>query len=209
MAVASAGKANRKPASWVAVLAAAMLAGGLTACTGHAASDHAVIQVSAPVALADQAVGISVTGLTAGQRVTITAQAVDDAHRVWRAQASYTASQDGVVNLASAISTSGSYSGADGMGLFWSMSTLPGESGNEYFIPAPPQTQPSFPVGLTVTSDGRRLAARTVTRSWMAPGEAARVLTRKADGIARVLFLPPPGTPRHPAVLVFGGAEGG
>jgi hypothetical protein len=66
------------------------------------------------VALADQAVGIRVTGLAAGQRVTITAQAVDDAHRVWRAQADYTASQDGVVNLASAVPASGSYSGADG-----------------------------------------------------------------------------------------------
>lgn len=53
------------------------------------------------------------------------------------------------------------------------------------------------------------LATGTVTREWMVPGETARVLTLKNDKVAGVLFTPPPGTPRHPGVLPFGGAEGG
>lgn len=188
---------------------AAVLLGSLTSCTGHAAAGHPVIRVTVPESLADQAIGVSVTGLAAAQRVTITAQSSDDAHRVWRARGTYTANQDGVVDLASAAPAPGSYTGADGMGLFWSMTTLRGEPGNEYFTPAPPQGKPGFPVRLTVTSGGRLLASRTVTRHWMAPGETARTLTVNAGGVAGVLFLPPPGTGRHPGVLLFGGAEGG
>lgn len=185
-----------------------MLVGGLAACSG-AAADHASIRVSGPNALADQAVHITVTGLAAGQQVVVTAQATDADRRAWRSRAAYTAGPDGGVDLASAVPASGSYSGTDDMGLFWSMATVPGESGNEYFTPGPPQSQPSFPVRLTVTSAGRQLAARVVTRYWMAPGETARVLNPQAGGVAGVLFLPPPGTARHPGVLVFGGAEGG
>lgn len=43
----------------------------------------------------------------------------------------------------------------------------------------------------------------------MTPGESARVLTVNADEVAGVLFAPPPGTPKHPGVVLFGGAEGG
>ena len=186
-----------------------MLICSLTACTGQAAADHASIRVSAPGALADQAINVTVTGLVPGQQVTVAAQATDADHRLWHAHATFSAGPDGDVNLASAAPASGSYSGADSMGLFWSMTTLPGESGNEYFTPAPPQSQASFPVRLTVTSAGRLLASRTVTRNWMAPGETARVLTVQADRVDGVLFLPPPGASRHPGVLVFGGAEGG
>lgn len=53
------------------------------------------------------------------------------------------------------------------------------------------------------------LATRAVTREWMTPGESARVLTVNADEVAGVLFAPPPGTPKHPGVVLFGGAEGG
>ena len=43
----------------------------------------------------------------------------------------------------------------------------------------------------------------------MAKGETVRTLTLAKDKVAGELFLPPPGTPRHAGVLVFGGAEGG
>jgi dienelactone hydrolase len=192
----------------LAPLAAAIVLGGLAACSGQTASSHTSIAVSAPTALADQAIDVTVTGLAPGQHITVTAQAVDAAHRTWRAQASYTASPDGVVNLTSAPPFAGSYQTADGMGLFWSMNEVGGQD-NEFFYPAAPQSQADFPVRLTVTSAGRAIASSVVTRQWRAHGETARVLTPTADGVSGVLFLPPPGTPRHPAVLVFGGAEGG
>jgi dienelactone hydrolase len=192
-----------------AVVLGAVVLGG---CTGHAAAGHPEISVSAPVALADQAVTIRVTGLAPGQRVTVTAQATDDTGLTWQAGATFTAGQDGLVDLASAAPDSGSYQGADGMGLLWSLG-LPGQAnvgGNGEFAATPPQTRSGFPVELTATSaSGTVLATRTVTREWMVPGETAKVLTLKTDKVAGVLFTPPPGTPRHPGVLLFGGAEGG
>ena len=140
-----------------AASAVAILLASLTACTGQAAADHASIRVSSPGALADQAINVTVTGLVPGQQVTVTAQTTDDQSRVWRSQAEFTADPRGDVDLATSAPVSGSYSGADGMGLFWSMTTLPGEYDNEYFTPAQPQSQPTLPVRLTVTSAGRRL----------------------------------------------------
>ena len=195
-----------------AALAAAIAASGLAACSGQPASDQPSIQVSAPAALADQPINVTVTGLTAGHPVTITTWATDAEHRTWGAMATFGVGRDGVVDLAAETPRSGSYQAADGMGLFWSMDTLPGPgvSDNEYFTPAPPQDQPSFQVRLTVKSaTGDLLATRVVTRKWMAPGETARTLTLKKDKVSGVLFMPPPGTSRHTAVLVFGGAEGG
>jgi dienelactone hydrolase len=118
-----------------------------------------------------------------------------------------------VVNLATSEPDSGSsYQGVDAMGLLSSLG-LPGQAnvaGNGEFAAAPPPSSSSFPVMLTVTSAGGAvLATRTVTREWMTPGETARVLTVKADKVAGVLFTPPPGTPKHPGVVLFGGAEGG
>ena len=194
-----------------ATLAFAVLASGLAACSGQgqATSDHASIVVSSPAALADQPVTIKVTGLAAGQRVTATAQATDSGGLTWRSQAAFTATADGVVNLASQAPASGSYQGADAMGLFWSMAPVSGDPPNGDFQAAPPQSGASFPVRLTVSSGGKLLASRSVTREWMVPGEKAKVLTLSTDKVSGVLFTPPPGTPRHPGVLLFGGAEGG
>jgi dienelactone hydrolase len=187
-----------------------LLAGGLTACSGGAPARPAVIQVSEPSALADQAIDVRVTGLSAGEQVSVSAQATDAKKGTWRSSAVYTASKDGTVDLEKVAPKSGSYRGKDGMGLLWSMTPVAPASQDQYFTPPAPQQQPGYPVSLTVTSSsGAKLASRTVTRQWMAKGETAQTLTLAKDKVAGELFLPPPGTPRHAGVLVFGGAEGG
>ena len=50
-------------------LSAVVLGGALAGCGGRGAPGHAEISASAPVALADQAITIEVTGLASGQRV--------------------------------------------------------------------------------------------------------------------------------------------
>jgi dienelactone hydrolase len=193
-------------------LGAVALGGALAGCSGRGAPEQAEISASAPVALADQAITIEVTGLASGQRVTVTANATDDTGLTWESDAIFTASRQGVVNLAASGPDSGSYRGADAMGLLSSMG-LPGQAnvgGNGEFAAAPPQSRSSFTVELTVTSAGGAvLATQAVTREWMTPGESARVLTINADKVAGVLFTPAPGTPKHPGVVLFGGAEGG
>jgi dienelactone hydrolase len=194
------------------MLGTVMLGTVLAACGNHSAGARPEISVSAPVSLADQAVTVKVTGLAPGQRVTVAATATDDTGLAWQSGATFTASRQGVVNLATAAPDSGSYRGTDAMGLLSSLQ-LPGQAnvgGNGEFAAAPPPASPGFPVRLTATSaEGAVLATRTVTRRWMAPAETGKVLTLKADKVSGVLFTPPPGTPRHPGVVLFGGAEGG
>jgi len=194
------------------MLGAVMLGGILAGCGSRGAGAHPEIFVSAAVSLADQAVTVKVTGLAPGQRVTVAATVTDDTGLAWQSDATFTASQQGVVNLATTAADSGSYQGTNAMGLLSSLG-LPGQAnvaGNGEFAATPPQARPGFPVELTVTSaNGAMLATRTVTRTWMAQGETARVLTLKADKVSGVLFTPPPGTPRHPGVVLLGGAEGG
>lgn len=203
-------ESTQKLGSLGVALAVALLTGGLAACSGGAPGKPAVIQVSEPSALADQAIDIRVTGLSASEQVTVSAQATDAAKGTWRSSAVYTAGQDGTVDLEKAAPKSGSYQGKDGMGLFWSMIPVAPASQDQYFTPPAPQRQSGYPVTLTVTSSsGAKLAGRTVTREWMAKGETARTLSLAKDKVAGELFLPPPGTPRHAGVLVFGGAEGG
>jgi hypothetical protein len=90
-------------------LSAVVLGGALAGCGGRGAPGHAEISASAPVALADQAITIEVTGLASGQRVTVTASATDDTGLTWESDAIFTASRQGVVNLAASGPDSGSY----------------------------------------------------------------------------------------------------
>jgi dienelactone hydrolase len=180
-----------------------------TACAGNAKKATVAIEVDQPRALADQPVHVRVTGLTKSENVTLNASAISAAAQTWRSSANFVADDKGVVDLATAVPTSGSYAGADAMGLFWSLGLPPGQDDDKYFVPRTPQEQSAYPITLTVTADGKPLATTTVSREWMAGGEQAKTLTVATDEVNGVLFTPASTTKKHPAVLVFGGAEGG
>lgn len=189
--------------------------GGAAATPGEAAAAPANerITIDAPVASAYQAVHIRITGLTPGYRVTITSSAHDYTGKRWQAQATFTADSSGTVDLAKQAPTSGSYTGADAMGLVWSMSpsVATGGSASFFFVPAHPEIQPGFPIDLAVRDEAGHVTHATLTRLWMTPGVTHRTLTPSVDGVYGDLYLPPraAGTARRPAVLLFGGSEGG
>ncbi len=195
----------------VAALGLTTLAG----CTGggSAASAHATITVNAPTSLADQALRITVSGLAPGDTITVTGTATDFHDQRWQSHATFLADSHGDLDLSKTAPLSGSYSGVDGVGLFWSMNPPPG-SADPGFIPSYESALvdgalPAVPVRLTVTAHGTRLAQRTLTREWMGRGVRGAPVTLAADSVSGQLFLPPKGTARHPAVLIFGGSEGG
>jgi dienelactone hydrolase len=192
----------------VGLLAVVIACGGVSACSSRH-STHATIEVDAPVALADQAVHVRVSGLYAGETVTVGSQAADYAGAVWRAEARLAADGDGVVDLDRSAAVSGSYRDADGMGLFWSMQPPTGDPNEAWYTPRFPELAGAFEVHLTVTAAGREIAQRTVTRQWTSAGVTHRTLSLGADKVVGDLFLPPKGTSRRPGVLVFGGSEGG
>ncbi|MFC5181712.1 acyl-CoA thioesterase/BAAT N-terminal domain-containing protein [Actinomadura harenae] len=158
-----------------------------------------------PTALVDRAVHISVSGLRAKDRISVTATASDYQGKPWRGEATYRADAHGVVDLERDRPASGTYAGVDGMGLFWSMNPPSGDPDQQgYYL-----QEPSFQVTIGVTSHGKRLAQRTLTRQWLASGVTQKTFIPAADKLSGHLYLPPAGTPRHPGVLLIGGSEGG
>ncbi|GAB3990144.1 hypothetical protein GCM10029978_117240 [Actinoallomurus acanthiterrae] len=192
-----------------AVVALLLVAGGAVAGCGPQHSDRAVIGVDAPAALADRPVHLTVGGLVPHDTVEVSADAQDHLGAGWRSRAVFRADGRGTVDLDRTRPRSGTYTGLDGMGLFWSMVRATGDPDEGFFYPLFPYLQAAYDVRVTVTAHGHRLATRTLTRQWVAPGVTHKSFTVAADKVDGDLFLPPPGRGRRPAVLVFGGSEGG
>ncbi|MEV5748098.1 acyl-CoA thioesterase/bile acid-CoA:amino acid N-acyltransferase family protein [Actinoallomurus sp. NPDC052308] len=194
---------NRVPAALL------VAAGCVVAGCGPRHSDHAVIGVDAPVALADRPIHLTIRGLAPHDTVEVGAAARDYRWDGWHSRAVFRADGHGTVDLDRARPRAGTYTGVDGMGLFWSMVPPGGNADDRMFLPLPAEQQSAYDVQITVTAHGRRLAARTLTRQWRASGVTRKSLTVAADKVDGDLFLPPPDRGRHPAVLLFGGSEGG
>ncbi|MFJ9871036.1 acyl-CoA thioesterase/BAAT N-terminal domain-containing protein [Streptomyces sp. NPDC101165] len=173
------------------------------------ASAKAVIGVDAPIALADQAVHLKINGLEPHDEITVGSSATAYDGKVWHGRATFTADDRGRVDLSTTRPVSGTYNTVDGMGLFWSMRPPAGDPNGHYFSPLSPELSPSYAVKITVTAHGRQLASRTLTREWEAKGVSSRMLALAHDKVVGEMFLPRSGTLRHPAVLAFGGSEGG
>jgi pimeloyl-ACP methyl ester carboxylesterase len=179
---------------------------GLVGCTGggDSAAVNGSMSVSPQPALLDQPVKISVRGLPAGARTTVTAKATDAGGKTWSASAQFEATSAGVVSL-DQPSLDGSYSGVNPMGLFQFM-TPPSDSKETGFLgPAS-----GYDVILQATIGDRVAATTTAHRqSPSAVGVVEKKLRPAADGIYGNLYLPKNTSAKRPAVLAFGGSNGG
>lgn len=160
----------------------------------------------AATAAAYNPVDVRLSGLKPGAAVTITSDSVDLAKVHWHGSGQFQADASGVVDLAKQPSTAGTYTGVDEMGLLWSMDApQPSDSAAVYF-----STYCSSPFTVTLTATVDKVSATTtLTRLWQVPGVITKALTVAADGFEGRLVLPPSGGGTRPAVLAFGGSEGG
>jgi dienelactone hydrolase len=162
------------------------------------------LQVEPADGLIDAATTIVVSGLAARQQVVIAARAVDSRNQAFASQARFNADDRGVVDVATA-KASGSYSGVDAMGLFWSMEP-------ERRAGSPDEAS-RFAVGgrpiqyeFNVLVDGRVVATGHATRRRAGAGlRTSPVFDRSLVATVTV----PAGEGKHPAILHFGGSEGG
>jgi dienelactone hydrolase len=186
------------------MLMSVVLAAGMTGCTSGDRVDDASISVSPAIALMDQPVRVSVAGLRADHPATVTATAKDVVGVTWSSSAEFRAGRDGTLSLDQAP-VGGSYSGANPMGLFQFMAP---DDPRPLGFGAP--LSGSYVVRLVVKVDERTVATATATRrSPQAVGVTTKKLTVPADGVYGVLYRPKDTTTRKPALLVFGGSEGG
>jgi len=122
---------------------------------------------------------------------------------LWQAQATYTAGEDGVVDLTRDAPVSGDYAGLSPMGLVWSQSPEDGKS-REYFNQPVTDALVTDVVARVEGAEARasftqRLAADGVTR-----------LEVREDGLVGTLYLPAGSAPgSHPAVMILNGSGGG
>jgi dienelactone hydrolase len=177
-----------------------LVAGGCT----QRASEHPQIVASPVRATADVPLQITVSGLSAHQRVTVRARTTDGQGYVWASTATLDADSSGVVDLGNAAPISGSYHGADAMGLFRSMAPISASSLG-IFHPAKDGER----VELSVEVDGKVLAGETVVRLLSDPHVVAHPEQLSDQGFLGVYEAPADTSTRRPAVLLFGGSEGG
>jgi dienelactone hydrolase len=178
---------------------------GLAGCTGgDRAEVQASMSVSPQTALVDQAVTVSVGGLPAGAKTTVTAKATDAGGTTWSASAQFEATSAGEVSLGQP-SLGGSYSGVNPMGLFTLMAPPTGSEAAAFI-----QAEAGYDVDLQATVGGRVAATATVRRQGpAAAGVVEKQLRPASGGIYGKVYLPKDTAGGRPAVLVFGGSDGG
>ena len=193
---------RRQLAAGMSVTAALVLAG----CTGGGsddAPDSVAITAAPRTALMDVSVRVSVTGLRPASTVTVSAETTDEDGVRWTSRVDLPADANGRASLDRAP-TGGSYTGAHQMGLFTTM-TPDKPLDNPYFTLA----GSDYRVTLKATADGRQLASTTVVRQTAAAvGVRGRPMDR-STGLHGTLYLPTETSRRRPALLAFGGSEGG
>ena len=162
------------------------------------------MSVSPQAALVDQPVTVSVRGLPAGAQTTVTAKATDADGTTWSATAQFEATPAGEVSLGQP-SLGGSYAGVNPMGLFTLMAPPQGSASAAFLHP-----EAGYDVTLQASVSGRVAATATIRRQGPAAvGVVEKELRPASGGIYGNLYLPKDTTVRRPAVLVFGGSDGG
>jgi dienelactone hydrolase len=146
-------------------------------------------------------VQVTVDGLPAGDQVRVWARTYDRQGQVWESSGEFVTDGVGRVDLSTASSTSGTYTGVDPHGLFWSM-RLP----DDEQAPYPLMEADDVVVLLGVDRGGATVARTTLRRVVREP--AGQVLPVAEAGLVGDLYLPP-GKGVWPGVLLLGGAEGG
>ena len=181
-------------------------AAGLAGCTGGGDRDRgqASISVSPLAALVDQPVAVTVQGLPARARATLTARARDTDGITWSATAQFTATSAGEVSLGQPP-VGGSYTGVNPMGLFTLMAPPPG-SAPDWFL----YGDAGYEVTVEAAVDGRVVATTAARRQDpLAAGVVEKKLRPAKGGVYGNLYLPKTTAARRPAVLVFSGSGGG
>lgn len=180
----------------------------LAGCRGRDAGP--ALLVGRDEALVDEPVELRLENFPARTAVTVSARTVISG-TPWASRATFETNDDGTVSLGERGPVEGSYDGADGMGLFWSMSPADGgttatetatPTGTESTTGTPSAT---YEVALSASVDGETRVTATTTRRWVAADVSHESVA--TDDLLGELFVPDGDGP-NPGVLVLHGSRG-
>jgi dienelactone hydrolase len=194
---------------------------------GGAAAQHSISGLPIPkdarltveplVGLRDEAISIIVTGVSAGDRVTIRSRLTDDANIEWRAEGTFYADVDGTVDVARNASIDGTYLGVDKSGLFWSMlpaglRDLPAylkrieQDRSIGLLPVFKDLRP-IDYEILVFVGGEQVTGASYRMLQVAPGVSFEDV-HEEPGV-RGVYFEPAGPGPHPGVIIVPGSSGG
>jgi dienelactone hydrolase len=189
----------------VAAFAACVSAAPLVARgDGNAARGVPTLHVTPAQSLEDQPLHIRVTGLAAREKTLISMRSTDSTRVVWTSSATFRANADGIVDVNRASAAAGRYTGVWGMGLLSSMGPVGAAPYGAYFWNGPQKLR----FDITARAAGRPAAKLSVWRRFSARAIGRRSASVQSEGFSGVFWAPSRST-RSPALLIFGGSEGG
>ncbi|XP_048251941.1 acyl-coenzyme A amino acid N-acyltransferase 1-like [Haliotis rufescens] len=172
------------------------------------------VNVSPRVALVDERVSITVTGLRPVQRVTVQSW-LKQGEAVFRSNAHFLADGQGQIDVSHHVSYGGTYRGVDSMGLFRSMKPVPGASRKTRILKDDVMTPLVFTLSVMdghIAFDDLQLP-RTVELAtgelerWYKHPTVHRIVVREGP-LRGTLFLPP-GEGPFPGLIDMSGSIGG
>lgn len=177
----------------------AYLSVGLALAAGNVVTAATLHTASTP--LADEPLGIRVTGLVPGTPVILRAEMWSADSTLWRSHAGFLADDEGIVDVARQAPENGDYEGVDPWGLLWAMQPPRGSAVTTSF-----SYPPDDPAPITVVAEvsGDELDRRVVMRRFRSEGTVTDEL--QGEGFRGRLHHPEAGG--FP-VVVIGGSEGG
>jgi pimeloyl-ACP methyl ester carboxylesterase len=173
---------------------------------------RATFTVTPKEPLMDDRLSIVIEGLPPNRIITIRAKSKAQDQLWWRSEATFNSGPRGEIDLSTQAPVSGSYRGADGMGLFWSMKPdAKTKSGDHAFFAIKDWFQP---IVTEIEADdageapgaGQALGSVTIERRFARPGVHCAAIDE--GGIIGALCDPGDGR-RHPGVILLSGSEGG
>ncbi|MEO6847297.1 MAG: acyl-CoA thioester hydrolase/BAAT C-terminal domain-containing protein [Chthoniobacterales bacterium] len=170
-------------------------------CAKEAPTTEFSFHPSAP--LIGEPITVHVNGLNPSEKIQITARLKDELGRIWQSNAFFEADKKGNLDLSKAAAVSGTYSGIDPMGLFWSMQLDPLEKQRSSYWHV--SLAPIEVIFKGKRANGPLISGKIIRKI---SAEGVHKLEIHDHGIVANLFLPAKNE-KHPAIIVLGGSEGG
>ena len=167
----------------------------------EARRDRPTISVTPAAGLVDEPLHIVARRLAPGAAVTIRAQLLDPHDVLWSSHATYTADNDGSVDLSSQAPLSGTYRGVDGEGLISSLAADDSLSTRTF------DASSVAPMLVDFTADvgAQHIASAHARRLYIA--DAVRMTSVREHSLSGLFFEPGADGPR-PGIIVLGGSSG-